>query len=143
MSKKPKYHYDNEAIKEDSVCINDPRLNKGNIRYGGKRDGKPGTGQESFVTVNEKRNKRSVWTVTTKPYKGAHFAVFPEELITPCVLAGCPVGETVLDPFGGSGTTAYLAKKLQRKSISIELNEEYLQLQVDRLRQEYLPFNFE
>lgn len=71
------------------------------------------------------RNRRSVWTVTTKPYKGAHFATFPPQLIEPCILAGCPADGTVLDPFGGSGTTGQVAKSLWRNAILIELNPTY------------------
>lgn len=71
------------------------------------------------------RNKRSVWTVATQPFKEAHFATFPPALIEPCVLAGCPEGGTVLDPFGGAGTTGLVANRLQRNAILIELNPEY------------------
>ena len=78
------------------------------------------------------RNKRSVWTVTTKPYKGAHFATFPPDLIEPCILAGCPEGGTVLDPFGGSGTTGEVAASEGRKAILIELNPKYAKLAHDR-----------
>ena len=85
------------------------------------------------------RNKRSVWTVTTKPYSEAHFATFPQDLITPCILAGCPKGGTVLDPFIGSGTTAYVSKELNRKCIGIELNEKYIKLIMKRTQQEVLP----
>lgn len=74
------------------------------------------------------RNKRDVWTVTTKPYKGAHFATFPMDLIEPCILAGCPVGGTVLDPFNGSGTTGAVSIKNNRKYIGIELNQKYIEL---------------
>ena len=70
-------------------------------------------------------NKRSVWTVATKPFKGAHFATFPPDLIEPCVLAGCPVGGTVLDPFGGAGTTGVVAQRHGRDAILCELNPEY------------------
>jgi len=136
MSKSQRYYYDAEAIKEDSVCIDDIRLNKGNIRYGGKRNGKNGTGQESFVTVNESRNKRSVWTVTTKPFSEAHFATFPEDLIAPCIKAGCPEGGTVLDPFLGSGTTAIVARKLNRNYIGIELSPEYIKIAEKRIQKE-------
>lgn len=74
------------------------------------------------------RNKRSVWTVPSEPYKGAHFATYPPSLIRPCILAGCPVGGTVLDPFGGSGTTGQVALELGRRAILIELNPEYVAL---------------
>ena len=82
---------------------------------------------------SDKRNKRSVWTVNTVPYKGAHFAVFPPDLIEPCVLAGSPIGGTVLDPFGGSGTTAGVAVRHNRNAVLCELNEEYIQLIDDRV----------
>jgi DNA modification methylase len=76
------------------------------------------------ITTNG-RNRRSVWTIATRPYSGAHFATFPPDLIEPCVLAGCPVGGVVLDPFGGSGTTAGVALKHGRKAVLCELNPEY------------------
>ena len=79
------------------------------------------------------RNKRSVWIVTTKPFKGAHFAVFPMDLIEPCVLAGCPEGGTVLDPFGGSGTTGLVAQNNNRNAILLELNPEYIEIAESRL----------
>jgi DNA modification methylase len=79
------------------------------------------------------RNKRSVWTVTTKPYKEAHFATFPPDLIEPCILAGSRVGDTVLDPFGGSGTTAAVAIKHHRNYVICELNPSYIQLAEKRL----------
>ena len=81
------------------------------------------------------RNKRSVWTVSTKPYKGAHFATFPVALIEPCILAGAPAGGVVLDPFFGSGTTGEVAQNLGRKFIGCELNPAYKALQDERLRQ--------
>ena len=74
------------------------------------------------------RNKRSVWEVTTKPYSGAHFATFPPDLIKPCILAGCPAGGTVLDPFGGSGTTGMVALELGRNAELIELNPDYVEI---------------
>jgi DNA modification methylase len=135
LSKSPKYYYDNEAIKEDSIYYDkDKRSDKGNIRYEGKKsEGSDKLAQDSFVTINEKKNKRSVWKVSTKPYKAAHFATFPVELIEPCVLAGCPEGGTVLDPFGGAGTTALAALVHNRKSVLIELNEEYIEIAKERL----------
>lgn len=87
------------------------------------------------------RNIRSVWTIPTQPYNGAHFAVFPEDLVKPCVLAGSRPGDVVLDCFSGSGTALYVAKELGRRGIGIELNREYVGLAAKRLRQEVLNFN--
>lgn len=91
---------------------------------------------ESIKIVNddEKSNKKSVWTVTTKPYKEAHFATYPPDLIEPCILAGCPEGGYVLDPFGGAGTTALVSDRLKRHSSLIELNDEYTKITEKRLR---------
>ena len=83
--------------------------------------------------IAEKRNKRSVWTVTTKPFKGAHFATFPPDLIEPCILAGSPSGGTVLDPFGGAGTTGLVAKQHGRNAILCELNPEYAAMARERI----------
>ena len=77
------------------------------------------------MQVTETRNRRSVWTVTTKPFNGAHFATFPPDLIEPCILAGCPAGGTVLDPFGGAGTTGLVATQNGRDAVLCELNPEY------------------
>lgn len=85
------------------------------------------------VGSKETRNKRSVWTVTTKPFKGAHFATFPPDLIEPCVLAGCPTGGTVLDPFGGAGTTGMVAARHGRNAILCELNPDYIAMSETRL----------
>lgn len=82
------------------------------------------------------RNKRSVWTVATMPFKEAHFATFPPALIEPCVLAGCPLGGTVLDPFGGAGTTGLVADRLGRDAILIELNPEYAAIAEKRLHKD-------
>lgn len=84
---------------------------------------------------NEKRNRRSVWTVATRPYRGAHFATFPPDLIEPCILAGCPSDGTILDPFGGAGTTGVVAKKHGRKAILIELNPAYAEMARNRIDQ--------
>lgn len=101
-------------------------------------------GREQEITYAEidpsKRNKRSVWTVATQPFSEAHFATFPPALIEPCILAGCPVGGTVLDPFGGSGTTGQVAEKLGRKWVLIELNADYASLCADRTRQAGMVF---
>lgn len=87
----------------------------------------------AWEKTKEFRNRRSVWTVATRPYKGSHFATFPPDLIRPCVLAGCPVGGAVLDPFGGSGTTAQVAMEHFRNAVLCELNPEYVTLIHQRL----------
>ena len=83
------------------------------------------SGKETFKN-NLTRNRRDVWTISTKPYKGAHFAVFPEALVEPCILAGSRKGGIVLDPFLGSGTTAMVANRHGRRCIGIELNATYI-----------------
>jgi site-specific DNA-methyltransferase (cytosine-N4-specific) len=105
----------------------------------------PGSGirqNESFSAavkdVVEYRNKRSVWTVPTNPYPEAHFATFSPALILPAVLAGCPPGGTICDPFSGAGTTALVAKANGRKCIGIELNRAYIDMSVKRLSQDVL-----
>ena len=90
------------------------------------------------ATKGATRNRRSVWSVTTKPFKGAHFATFPPDLIEPCILAGCPAGGTVLDPFMGSGTTAAVSLQHGRQFVGVELNPEYLELARRRVDQ-YTP----
>lgn len=79
------------------------------------------------------RNRRSVWTIATAPYSGAHFATFPPALVEPCILAGCPVGGTVLDPFAGSGTVGAVACKMGRRFVGIELNADYIRLAKQRI----------
>jgi DNA modification methylase len=133
LSKNVKYYFDNEAIKEPVKKDWGTR-----DRTKGKYHNE-GTGLQphSGLTKSyDKRNKRSVWTVTTKPFKGAHFATFPMDLIEPCVLAGCPDGGTVLDPFGGSGTTGIVATNHNRNAILCELNQEYIEIAKDRINQQ-------
>ena len=86
--------------------------------------------------INPTRNKRNVWSVTTKPFKGSHFATFPKDLIEPCIKAGCPENGTVLDPFGGAGTTGIVSALNNRNSILIELNSEYIKIAEDRIEKE-------
>ena len=135
LSKSPKYFYDNEAIKEPSEHPEDNR--KSRVNTSTAKDFQRDVGNK--LAVGDKtypfRNKRSVWTVNTKPYSGAHFAVFPEELIEPCILAGSRVGDVVLDPFMGSGTTAQVAQQLGRKYLGCELNHDYKTLQDQRVAQ--------
>jgi DNA modification methylase len=88
-----------------------------------------------------RRNKRSVWTVTTQPFSEAHFATFPPALIEPCILAGCPKGGTVLDPFGGAGTTGLVADRNGRNAILIELNPDYAAMAERRIRNENPMFS--
>lgn len=104
----------------------------------GQRAGthRPNRAESSYSL--DMRNKRSVWTVTTKPFKGAHFATFPPDLIEPCVLAGCPPDGTVIDPFGGAGTTSVVAEKTGRNSILCELNPDYAALAQTRIDQAQL-----
>ena len=83
--------------------------------------------------INATRNKRNVWTITTKPFKDAHFATFPKDLIEPCIKAGCPEGGVVLDPFGGSGTTGIVAALNNRNAILIELNQNYIDIANKRI----------
>ena len=130
LSKNVKYYFDNEAIKEDA--LRSGTIPKGK-KYSGELADKNIGNRHTRETLNEKpvadkRNKRSVWTVTTKPYKDAHFATFPMDLIEPCVLAGCPRDGLVLDPFAGAGTTGQAALANSRKAVLIELNAEYVEL---------------
>jgi len=146
LSKSARYYYDADAIKEN--CVNgdptNPRGSKGALSMNsgrrstfGNRDGNlNGLHSGNKYTPLEKRNKRSVWTVNTKPFKGAHFATFPEKLIEPCILAGCPEGGIVLDPFGGAGTTAVVADKLKRKYLLFELNPDYAEMAENRVKTE-------
>jgi len=130
LSKSPKYYFDHEAIKEPVAASSIIRLTQPNIsaQVGSNRVPFKTNGTMKAVGNTEMRNKRSVWTVTTKPFKGAHFATFPPDLIEPCVLAGCPVDGVVLDPFGGAGTTGLVAKRNNRNAILIELNSEYVEI---------------
>jgi len=132
FSKNAKYYYDNEAIKEDAKFPGGP-ISAHAIRKGVGDPKMQTRGGLHKIGANAKRNKRSVWTITTKPFKEAHFATFPKDLIEPCVLAGCPEGGTVLDPFGGSGTTAQVANDNQRDSILCELSAEYIEIAKKRL----------
>jgi DNA modification methylase len=125
MTKSPHYYFDNEAIKVESKQDWGTR-DRTNGKYHNVGTGlQPHSG---LTKSYEKANKRSVWSVNVKPYKEAHFATYPAELIEPCVLAGCPIGGTVLDPFGGSGTTAQVAIENGRNAILCELNPEYIKL---------------
>lgn len=121
LSKSPHYYFDADAIKEPAVYAGDNR--------GARKDSRRGTTMNNMTgATGEFKNKRSVWTVATRPYKGAHFAAFPPDLIEPCILAGCPQDGTVIDPFGGSGTTVAVAILNDRNGVAVELNSEYIPL---------------
>lgn len=142
MTKSPAYHYDIEAIKERAVRVGDKQTFGGKkAREGQKIGTEPRNGHRSdknsqwgkdMVTM-EYRNKRSVWSVSTMSFKEAHFATFPEKLIEPMVMAGCPEGGAILDPFMGAGTTGLVAKRLGRKYLGIEINPEYVKIAEKRI----------
>jgi DNA modification methylase len=133
LAKNEQYFYDVDAIKEPAIWASDGRAGLGRLNYRGKRQGQEGTGQEAFVSIKEFRNKRSVWSVPVKAYKGAHFATYPPALIEPCVLAGSQEGDVVLDPFSGSGTTGEVALLHNRNYVGTELNPDYADISVDRI----------
>ena len=138
LSKSAKYYYDSEAVKEESVYPEGSRKDEPKGSFKGKYHD---SGlQDSFRAIRNFRNKRDVWTVTTKPYKCAHFATFNPELIKPCILAGAPEGGIVFDPFVGSGTTVATAIQLGRKGIGLDLSLTYLYENAkDRIKAEMLP----
>jgi len=127
LTKKERYYYDAEAIREagSQNSHGSPNINAGRKQsaLGQQKGGRLGKWTEADRETG--RNKRSVWTISTAPYAEAHFATFPPELPELCIKAGCPKGGTVLDPFGGAGTTGLVADRLQRNAILIELNPEY------------------
>ena len=134
LTKSPRYYYDHIAIKEPAVYAGDDRGSRGDARRG--------TAMNSMSGVTgETKNKRDVWTIATKPFKGAHFAVMPEALVEPCVLAGSQEGDTVLDPFTGSGTVAVVANRLGRNFVGTELNPEYGEIAKNRIKDSSPMFN--
>lgn len=136
LSKSKKYYYDTDSIREPYTT--EMKGKPHNKKYGRLTSDEidnltaNGTSGSGFSRHEKGRNKRTVWTVPTSSQKDAHFAVFPEELIKPCILAGCPEEGTVLDPFMGSGTTAVVAKKLNRNFIGFELNGDYIKIAENR-----------
>ena len=139
LSKSQKYFYDVDVIREPHVWAKDPQND-------GKRHTYAANAKHNQVDPDRQRtktdcvsfhplgrNKRTVWTVATRPFRGAHFATFPSALIEPCIKAGCPVGGTVLDPFGGAGTTGLVSDQLGRNAILCELNPEYIDIAKKRL----------
>lgn len=158
MSKSAKYYYDAAAIAEpvqsgkewkpnsgngsqSKTCEDKPKplgpvlRNEESTRVHGNLPGRSDGGRACNNPEQLFRNKRSVWTVSTKPYREAHFATFPPALIRPCILAGCPAGGIVLDPFGGSGTVGEVCEEEGRNTILIELNPKYIDLIKNRTAQ--------
>jgi DNA modification methylase len=138
LSKSHKYHFDHVAIKEPMKGEPEARDKNAEGYQADYSKGDRFSKGERVFGADGMANKRSVWTVNTKPYSGAHFAVFPTELIEPCILAGAPLGGIVLDPFMGSGTTAQVAQDLGRQYLGCELNPEYGKLQKKRTAQKSL-----
>ena len=145
LAKSPRYYYDAAAIAEPVSEATVARLSQpglgsqeGSTRANG---GAKTNGTMKAVSGTETKNKRTVWSVAPVPFAGAHFAVYPPELIRPCILAGSRPGDTILDPFSGSGTTGMVATQEGRKYIGIDLNKDYLDLSLaTRFRQPVLDF---
>lgn len=143
LSKQEKYYYDSDAIKEPATESSLARVeqNDGNPKWNGNFDrgnpqGEQTMDMKKMVRPDGMRNKRSVWNVATNPFREAHFATFPPDLIKPCILAGAPAGGTVLDPFMGAGTTALVAAQYGRSFIGCELNPEYKAIADRRVKNE-------
>lgn len=133
FAKQPKYYYDASAIAEEATTnVISKILGRGDQGYsrasgGGGNPQRDHSGGYGY-TEGHTRNKRSVWEVPTTPFSAAHFAVYPPELIRPCILAGSAPGDTVMDPFSGSGTTGMVATQEGRRYVGIDLNSDYLDL---------------
>jgi DNA modification methylase len=132
LTKSERYYYDADAVSE--AATGRAAGNSRPTKAARTQDAKHATARNLHaIEARETRNRRSVWTVSTKPYSGAHFAVMPSDLVQPCIAAGCPEGGTVLDPFAGSGTTLAVAAKLGRSAVGCELNPEYIALAEKRI----------
>lgn len=134
FTKSPKYYFDHDAIQEDVNFNTQKRYEYSfNMDKAGLMRPDGGLNTSGYKEFSGKRNKRDVWTINTSSWKGAHFATFPEELVHWCIVAGCPKGGVVLDPFMGSGTVGVVAKKNNRKYIGCELNPEYKEMADKRI----------
>lgn len=145
LSKSPKYFYDAQAIAEPLLRPEEAGR-KTPAKFGGANKSVEAIKQSRLHSGNEYRgtptgtkNKRDVWFIAPHPFRGAHFATFPPKLIEPCILAGCPLDGTVLDPFCGSGTTGLVARGLGRKFIGLELNPEYAEMSRKRIEDAPAP----
>lgn len=146
LAKSPRYYYDADAVKEKQSILGIARAKYSRV---GSAKNKAAIETEKNNHINPKfdeatrareraghgRNRRSVWTIATNRYPGAHFATFPPDLVKPCIMAGCPDGGTVLDPFTGSGTVAEVARANGCRFVGAELNPEYIELAKKRLQQ--------
>jgi DNA modification methylase len=145
LAKSERYYYDGEAIKEASVdreILNGRRPRQHHALaqadpngFGRTRVGFLNSHANQDGVLYLTRNRRTVWTIATQPYKGAHFATFPEKLVEPCILGGCPEGGVVLDPFAGASTVGVVCQRLNRRFVGIELNPAYMAMSRQRLRQ--------
>lgn len=145
FSKSRKYHFDYKAISEPIAPATAQRLKRGISERNKYGIAIPGQVQQQTINrprehgeitedkINPLRNKRDVWIINTVPFKGGHYAAYPPKLVETCLLAGCPEGGIVLDPFMGSGTTGMVAKQLNRRYIGVELNPEYADLALARI----------
>ena len=138
LSKSERYAFDAEAISEEGVYPAGTKAAKGSA----ERAAQPGVSARpaEYKVYDGKRNRRSVWTVATQPFKDAHFATYPPQLIEPCILAGAPRGGMVLDPFGGAGTTGLVADRHGRDSVLIELNPAYAEIARRRIADDHGMF---
>jgi DNA modification methylase len=136
MSKRPKYYYDYLAVREPSVCKHSSGngyVRPARLSYQNADGTSRGSDKSWDPEKNPYRNRRDVWSIPVRAYRGAHFSTFPPDLIRPCVLAGCPAGGTVLDPFLGSGTVGLVAEQEGRNCVGIELNPAYVKLATERI----------
>ena len=138
LTKSPRYYYDADAIRETAQDWG-ARDRSNNKTHSGLTGLAPHSGLTGAHDGDQGRNKRSVWEITTQPYPEAHFATYPEKLVEPCILAGCPQDGVVLDPFAGSGTTLAVAQRLGRKAVGTDLSAEYIALATKRLSGVSLP----
>lgn len=136
FAKQSRYYYDHEAIKEP--CVSGHASGNGFIREQRlsytNSDGSPRGSTTQWTNVGGMRNRRSVWTIPTRGYSGAHFATMPPALVEPCILAGSRKGDTILDPFAGSGTVGAVAIQYGRKFVGCELNADYIKLAKRRIQ---------
>ena len=140
LTKKARYYYDSDAIREDGILGPHTRDRASNFKKAGEV-GNHTSGGNSQIILDGTRNRRSVWTIPTQPYSGAHFAVMPPALIEPCIKAGTKPGDLVLDPFSGAGTVGMVARRLQRSYVGIELNPEYADMSRRRIDGDAPLFN--